>query len=86
MARRCALRSRHGHRRTWKPTALLAEVGAEDLATVADPDGRLAVSWGAHGVPETFLLDRDGVIRAFRPGAITEGWIREHVDPVVRAP
>ena len=48
--------------------ALLDELGVVDLPAVTDPDGRLAVSWGAHGVPETFLVGRDGTIRAFRAG------------------
>jgi cytochrome c biogenesis protein CcmG, thiol:disulfide interchange protein DsbE len=65
--------------------ALLAEVGATGLTTVLDPDGRLAVSWGAHGVPETFLLDRSGTIQAFQPGPITEEWVRRYVEPLVTA-
>lgn len=63
--------------------SLLAETGATGLTTVLDPDGRLAVAWGAHGVPETFLLDRSGRIQAFHPGPISEEWVRRYVDPLV---
>jgi len=28
----------------------------------ADPDGRTAIDWGVYGVPETFLVGRDGKI------------------------
>lgn len=66
--------------------ALLAEVDATRLTTVVDPDGRLAVSWGAHGIPETFLVDQRGIIRAFHPGPITPQWVRENVEPLVTAP
>ncbi|OZM77206.1 TlpA disulfide reductase family protein [Pseudonocardia sp. MH-G8] len=65
--------------------SLLAETGATGLTTVLDPDGRLAVSWGAHGVPETFLLDPSGTIQAFHPGPINQEWVRSHVDPLVDA-
>lgn len=54
--------------------ALLSEVGAGQLTSVQDPDGGLAVSWGATGVPETFLVDRTGTIRARRLGPVTDDW------------
>jgi cytochrome c biogenesis protein CcmG/thiol:disulfide interchange protein DsbE len=66
--------------------ALLAEVGAERLTTVLDPDGRLAVAWGAHGVPETFLVDRRGIIQAVHIGPITQQWVQEYVEPRLAAP
>lgn len=66
--------------------ALLEEVGATALPAVTDPDGRLAVSWGAHGVPETFVVDADGVIRAFHPGPISAEWLRQYVEPMVTQP
>ncbi len=65
--------------------ALLAETGATGLTTVLDPDGRLAVSWGARGVPETFLVDRHGVVRAVSIGPIISQWVRQQVQPLVTA-
>lgn len=61
--------------------ALLAETGAESLTSVVDPDGGTAVGWGVRGVPETFLVDRDGVLRARFFGAVTEEWVQEEVVP-----
>jgi len=63
--------------------ALLREVGAGSLTSVQDPDGALAVSWGATGVPETFVVDPSGTIRARRLGAVTEEWVRRYVDAMV---
>lgn len=63
--------------------ALLREVGAGQLTSVQDPDGGLAVSWGATGVPETFLVDRTGTIRARRLGPVTDDWVHRYVDPLV---
>ena len=40
-----------------------------------DRDGRAAIDWGVTGVPETFLIDEDGVILAHTSGPLTiEVW------------
>jgi cytochrome c biogenesis protein CcmG, thiol:disulfide interchange protein DsbE len=54
---------------------LLQEVKAKDLLAVQDPEGRLAVSWGATGVPETVVLDEHGVVRARWLGQVSAGWL-----------
>jgi len=33
------------------------------VASVSDMDGRVGIDWGVYGVPETFVIDRGGVIR-----------------------
>ncbi len=60
--------------------SFLSEVGARDLLAVSDPDGRIAVAWGATGVPETFVVDDGGVVRARRIGVVTTGWLEEQLD------
>lgn len=57
----------------------LARMGARDLTAVHDPHGRLAVSWGATGVPETYLVDGGGVIRAHRAGPVDADWLTQEV-------
>ncbi|MDQ2694191.1 MAG: DsbE family thiol:disulfide interchange protein [Pseudomonadota bacterium] len=32
-------------------------------AIAYDPDGRVGLEWGVYGVPETFVLDRQGIVR-----------------------
>ena len=59
------------------------ELGPLPYPSVLDPDGRLAVDWGTFGVPETFVLDADGRIRAKLFGELTEGWIVEAVGPLL---
>lgn len=44
-----------------------------DWVTVVDEDGKLAALYGVHGVPTTYVLDADGVIR-FREVGITSEW------------
>jgi cytochrome c biogenesis protein CcmG/thiol:disulfide interchange protein DsbE len=57
----------------------LAKVGASGLLAVQDPDGRIAVGWGATGVPETFVVDARGVVRARWIGAVSESWLTGQV-------
>jgi cytochrome c biogenesis protein CcmG/thiol:disulfide interchange protein DsbE len=54
---------------------LLQEVKAKNLLAVQDPQGRLAVSWGATGVPETVVVDEHGVVRARWLGQVDADWL-----------
>jgi cytochrome c biogenesis protein CcmG/thiol:disulfide interchange protein DsbE len=49
----------------------LAEMGDPYELSVADRDGRVGIELGVYGVPETFLIDRDGVIRYKHIGPLT---------------
>ncbi len=37
-----------------------------------DPDGRAAIDWGVYGIPETFIVDRQGIIRYKYVGPLTQ--------------
>lgn len=57
-----------------KPEALapwLEKHGNPFAAIGADVDGRAAIEWGVYGVPETFIIDRHGVIRLRHVGPVT---------------
>lgn len=41
----------------------LTDVGNPYDAIGVDTRGRIAIDWGVYGVPETFVVDRDGIIR-----------------------
>jgi cytochrome c biogenesis protein CcmG/thiol:disulfide interchange protein DsbE len=57
---------------------LLEEEGNPYTLTASDPDGRLSIDYGVYGAPETFLIDRNGVIRYKQIGPITEeAWQKE---------
>ncbi len=47
--------------------AFMPEMGG-DWPVVEDPGGRTALDYGMYGVPETFFIGRDGVIRFKRIG------------------
>jgi len=43
--------------------AWLARLGNPYQAVAVDGDGRIAIDWGVYGAPETFLIDKKGIIR-----------------------
>jgi len=53
--------------------AFLARFGNPYDAVGVDPTGRASIDWGVYGVPETFLVDRNGVIRYKLVGPMFEG-------------
>lgn len=64
-----------------KPTdaiSWLNELGDPYVLSVSDLDGRVGIDYGVYGAPETFLIDRDGVIRFKQIGPVTpEVWTKE---------
>lgn len=62
----------------------LDEMGAQGLFPhVSDPDGQLAVDWGVFGLPETFVVDQDGIVRAKVVGLLTHDWVTNNVVPLL---
>ncbi|MBI4205497.1 MAG: DsbE family thiol:disulfide interchange protein [Betaproteobacteria bacterium] len=62
----------------------LEELGDPFTRTGADLDGRVGIDWGVYGVPETFVVDKRGLIRHKVIGAITRKTLDEKVLPLVR--
>jgi cytochrome c biogenesis protein CcmG/thiol:disulfide interchange protein DsbE len=50
----------------------------------ADRDGRVGIEWGVSGAPETYILDRNGIIRWAYRGALTAEMLRDEVRPLIR--
>ncbi|RGC66751.1 Thiol:disulfide interchange protein CycY precursor [Micromonospora sp. MW-13] len=63
--------------------ALLDETGATGLTVLPDPDGTRAVDWGVRGVPETFVVDRNGRIVDRQRGVVTRQWLQQRVAPLL---
>lgn len=62
----------------------LRALGDPYATTAADRDGRVAIDYGVYGVPETFVIDRQGVVRLKHVGPLTaEVWTGQ-VLPLVR--
>jgi len=49
-----------------------------------DLGGRVAIDFGTYGVPETFLVDREGIIRWRMAGPITDTVLAEDLRPLLR--
>lgn len=49
-----------------------------------DEPGRAAIDWGVFGVPETYLLDAQGIIRWRFAGAITQQILTQEIRPLLR--
>ncbi|HEY3103801.1 MAG TPA: DsbE family thiol:disulfide interchange protein [Pyrinomonadaceae bacterium] len=63
---------------------MLAEVGNPYSLTVYDADGRVSIDYGVYGAPESFLIDKSGVIRFKQIGPITEDVWRDKIVPLAR--
>ena len=62
----------------------LAELGDPYVRTGADIDGRVGIDWGVYGVPESFIVDKRGVIRGKIIGAVTREKLDKEVLPLLR--
>lgn len=62
---------------------LLNDLGVRELRSVADPQGTVAVAWGARGVPETFVVDRSGQVRWWAQGAVDAAWLEQRIPPLL---
>jgi cytochrome c biogenesis protein CcmG/thiol:disulfide interchange protein DsbE len=65
--------------------AFIAELGNPDHAIAEDERGRTGIDFGITGVPETFLIDGDGIVRYRFAGPITEPVLTGQVGPAIRA-
>lgn len=61
----------------------LSEFGNPYKAIGADADGRVGIDFGVYGVPETFVIDRDGRIRHKQVGPITPQSLQDTILPLI---
>lgn len=64
--------------------AFLDELGRSDHAVYAVDEGsRTAFEWGVLGLPETFFVDREGVVVAKVSGPLTYGLLSRTLDQIL---
>ncbi len=68
-----------------KAQAFLEELGNPYAAMGADESGRTGIDWGLYGVPETFVIDSNGVVTFRFPGPITQRALESQVRPAIEA-
>ncbi len=61
----------------------LGRYGNPFAASGADPNGRAAIEWGVYGVPETFVVGRDGKIAFKLVGPITPENLARVLKPAI---
>jgi cytochrome c biogenesis protein CcmG/thiol:disulfide interchange protein DsbE len=64
--------------------AWLAQFGDPYEASLFDADGRVGIDFGVYGVPETFVIDKRGVVRFKHIGALTPELIETRVQPLLK--
>jgi len=64
--------------------AWLDRFGDPYRASAFDADGKTGIDWGVYGVPETFVIDRKGIIRYKFTGPLTEEALEKKLLPLVR--
>ena len=62
----------------------LRDFGNPYVLSAMDTDGRVGIDYGVYGVPETYLIDRDGVIRFKQVGPLTPEILQKTVLPLVK--
>lgn len=51
--------------------------------TAVDREGRAGLDWGVYGVPETFVIDKQGVIRYKQIGPVTQEVLDDKIVPLL---
>jgi cytochrome c biogenesis protein CcmG/thiol:disulfide interchange protein DsbE len=61
----------------------LRQLGDPYVANAFDDTGRVGINWGVYGAPETFVIDRHGIIRHKHVGPLTPDVVNEQILPLV---
>jgi cytochrome c biogenesis protein CcmG/thiol:disulfide interchange protein DsbE len=64
--------------------AWLKRFGDPYQVSLADTDGRVSIDYGVYGVPETYVIDKQGVIRYKRIGPVTPDILQKTMIPLIR--
>ncbi|MDP2168908.1 MAG: DsbE family thiol:disulfide interchange protein [Rhodocyclaceae bacterium] len=62
----------------------LARFGDPYLLSAVDSDGRVGINYGVYGVPETYVIDKAGVIRFKQIGPVTPAVLQQKIIPLVQ--
>lgn len=63
---------------------LLRQMGNPYQVTAVDADGRVGIDYGVYGVPETYVIDRLGIIRYKLVGPVTQALLDSTILPLVK--
>jgi cytochrome c biogenesis protein CcmG/thiol:disulfide interchange protein DsbE len=63
----------------------LTKFGNPYALSAYDVDGKVGIDYGVYGVPETFVIDRSGVIRYKQIGPITPEALEKKILPLLKS-
>ena len=63
--------------------AMLAMQGNPYLLSAFDSNGRVGIDYGVYGVPETYVIDKAGMIRFKHIGPITMNILNQKIYPLI---
>ncbi len=64
--------------------ATLQKAGDPYTLTISDADGKVGFDYGVYGVPETYVIDKQGIIRYKLIGAVTPENLTQTILPLVK--
>ncbi len=62
----------------------LSQFGNPYVLSAFDADGKVGIDYGVYGVPETYIIDKRGVIRYKQIGIVTRELVRDKIIPLVK--
>jgi len=62
----------------------LGRHGNPYVASLVDAEGVVGIDFGVYGVPETFVIDKEGIIRMKHIGPVTPEVLRDTILPLVK--
>jgi cytochrome c biogenesis protein CcmG/thiol:disulfide interchange protein DsbE len=63
----------------------LQKNGQAFAMNLMDMDGRVGMDFGVYGLPETYLIDRQGVVRFKHAGPLTPDVMQHQLLPLMRS-
>ncbi len=62
----------------------LKQYGDPYKLSVSDVEGLGGIEWGVYGVPETFIIDKNGIVRFKHTGPVTRSNVEEEIIPLIK--
>ena len=62
----------------------LANFGNPYTRSLSDTEGLVGIDFGVYGVPETFVIDKSGIIRLKQIGPVTPEVLRDDILPLLK--
>ncbi len=62
----------------------LSRYGDPYQLSVSDLEGLIGIEWGVYGVPETFIMDKKGIVRFKHTGPVSNKDVVEEIMPLIK--